>query len=514
MSFSMKAVIEELLRLADAEPVETPGLFFLACKISSADRWGWLREARAFLSDRQMSLNVVDVVDDDGFDFLDDDFDQVKMRALKVRIVKKPVSGVLRFLTTNGLRNTIAAQPAQIEAVDTVFVADVSEGTSTLGLVILAWDDSTASTQRNEEGVSPRTVVNDTSGSGLIPQRIPTWCPNDKTAQWLKDLLLPHAAQRLSLSLPDDLSVNEKQEVTASIRGGRKVAAVVPASSDQMWSSGIYNHLCAACKWVYCEARDAETRHALLTAELIRTWPTAATWAEGLKQILEGALEAAKTAYRLHLHEKGVDALKLMSDLRKGLTDDVRSVASQTALLSAGLWRDAAVAFGATALRVVTTTSTGTLGGIVLWITAAYLVVSCYLTCRSASKAVQATKDNEAAFRRRLYGAILAEEEYHALAGAHYSSAISEFYKFRRIVVGVYSLAVAALIVGGIGPDKVRGEAEKIWKRIEAYQSEKAAEPKKPEQPKRTEQPAQTEQPKQLTEQGQRKQPAIETQQQ
>ncbi|MBC9883238.1 hypothetical protein G8O24_38785, partial [Bradyrhizobium sp. INPA01-394B] len=145
---------------------------------------------------------------------------------------------------------------------------------------------------------------------------------------------------------------------------------------------------------------------------------------------------------RLHIQSKGVDAFKLMSDLRKGLADDVRSLANNTSSLSSGLWRDAAVAFGVIAVRLASTT----VGDWLLWMAAAYLLASCIFSCIAASSAVSGIVENEKSFRSRLYGPLLLDKEYEELAGKHYRQAESNFRWYRRFIVLAYLIVVAVLL--------------------------------------------------------------------
>ena len=112
-----------------------------------------------------------------------------------------------------------------------------------------------------------------------------------------------------------------------------------------------------------------------------------------------------------------------MSDLRKGLADDVRSLANNTSSLSSGLWRDAAVTFEVIAVRLASTT----VGDWLLWMAAAYLLASCIFSCVAASSAVSGIVENEKSFRSRLYGPLLLDKEYEELAGKHYRQAESNF---------------------------------------------------------------------------------------
>src|SRR5690606_26658117 len=146
---------------------------------------------------------------------------------------------------------------------------------------------------------------------------------------------------------------------------------------------------------------------------------------------------------RLHLQERGVDAFKLMADLRKSLAEDVKSVGAQTASLAAGLWRDAAVALGAYALRST--------GGNQKWLpvaAAVYLAISWYLGRRAASRAVNAIEKNEDTFRRHIFLPLLHSGEYETLAGSGYAAATKEFRRYRRLVATVYFVAIGFMLYG------------------------------------------------------------------
>ncbi|MBC9982165.1 hypothetical protein [Bradyrhizobium campsiandrae] len=430
----------EGLRQHAAGPVsETCDLYQQTITVSGAPFWQFLQAARLEAAEMGVTISVTDHSDD--YELLDDDLEEFSERAFSIRIVKVPHPDTLKFFTIDGFCRSAATESSRFESVENVLIAEIDFESTSAGLIVRPWiDDSSTSspTQSVDAAPSPRRLVNDMSGKGLVPTSVSTWIVADA---WLRDKILNVASYRLSLCLPDAVSIDDDGKAVAHLRSGRKViAAVAPLSS---WTSPeLLSTLSDVCEWIYLEGRDAETRHSLLSAELVRLWQTDSSWQDGLRESLEGAFASARTAYRLHIQSKGVDAFKLMSDLRKGLADDVRSLANNTSSLSSGLWRDAAVAFGVIAVRLASTT----VGDWLLWMAAAYLLASCIFSCIAASSAVSGIVENEKSFRSRLYGPLLLDKEYEELAGKHYRQAESNFRWYRRFIVLAYLIVVAVLL--------------------------------------------------------------------
>ncbi|MFL9503086.1 hypothetical protein ACJMQP_23760 [Rhodopseudomonas palustris] len=438
----MKVLVEELRQRAVGETIETCDLYQQSLQIDGEAFWALLQEVRRDADQLGISVSVTSAEQFDDYELLDDEFDSLPEKLVSIRFIKSPVPSVLRFFTIEGFCREISAQPDRFEAVDRIMVAELDFEERTDGLVVGPWlDDAAVSASRKQEVLpTPRRLVNDMSGKGLVPSNVRTWMLRDESV-WLKDRISQIAINRLALCLPDALSVDSEKGLLAHLRSGRKVEAHIDDLAS--WAdTSLVAILSEVCEWIYLEGRDAETRHSLLSAELVRLWRTNATWQVGLKEGLEGAFATAKTAYRLHVLSKGVDALKLMSDLRKGLSEDVRSLANNSASLSSGLWRDAAVAFGVVVVRL----STASVGDWLIWMAVVYLIASCIFSCVAASDAVNGIIENEVSFRSRLYGPLLLEKEYEELAGKHYRMAALRFYRYRVLIVVAYIAVISSLI--------------------------------------------------------------------
>lgn len=443
-----RVLLGELRARADGPVSESGSLFDVDVHLLDAESWAWLCRARDEAAERDLTLMLVDRNDGDGIDLLNEEFSPELAHRGRVRIVKAAIPKTLRFLTREGLEAALRQEPERFEAARIVLAAEIDEAYGTVGILFHPWEDAPPEPPQVLTSASPRRLTVDITGSGLVPSNATTWLAEDVGDTWYIETIIRVGSRRLALCMANEIVRDADNNIQAVLRGGRKVAAMLPEEADDRWGEEpLFSALNDAGAWIFCEGKEAESKHALLTAELARSWPANADWISGLRESLQGALEAARTAYRLHIHEKGVDALKLMSDLRNGLAADVRAVAAQTATLSAGLWRDAAIAFGATALRVV-------MGGASFWlpiVAAVYLAVSCYLNWRVTSGAVNAIAQNEKTFRERLYRPLLLEREYNELAGSRYTAVIREFRRYRWYVVATYVAAIVALLIVGFG---------------------------------------------------------------
>lgn len=444
MTSQTKSLAEGLRSHSVSPAIETCDIFQQATRIEDEANWQLLRAIRANAVSLGISISVTDNDLGDEYDLLDDEIENFSDRTFAIRIVKAQSDKTLKFLTVDGLVRAIQTEYSRIEDSAEIIVAELADDfrCEHTNIKIGPWPDGWTASSADEDGtVRPRRLVNDMSGKGLLPVSPRVWIIDETTDAWWSDKVRATAIQRLATCVPDAISFDSDGNLVAHVRSGRKIIALIEQNAGRLSDHAFHLLLSDVCRWVYLEGPDAETRHSLLASELVRLWPTDATWLQGLNESLGGSFEAARTAYRLHLQSKGVDALKLMSDLRKGLSDDVRTLASNTASLSSGLWRDAAVAFGVVVLKA----TTATLGAWLIWFAIAYLIASCAFTVVAANGAVNAIAENEKSFRSRLYAPLLLEKDYEELAAKHYRKALKNFEWYRFWIILAYGVAVAGL---------------------------------------------------------------------
>jgi hypothetical protein len=441
----MKLLAEGLRSHSISPATETCDIFQQATKIDDQADWQLLRAIRTNAVSLGISISVTDNDLGDEYDLLDDEIEDLSDRTFAIRIVKAQSGKTLKFLTIDGLVRAIQTECSRIENSAEIIVGELADDfhCEHTNVKLGPWpDDWIDSPVDKDDTVHPRRLVNDMSGKGLLPVSPRVWIIDETTDAWWSNKVRATAIQRLATCIPDAISLDSDGYLVAHVRSGRKIVALIEQSASQLGDRAFHLLLSDVCRWLYLEGPDAETRHSLLVSELVRLWPTEATWLQGLNESLGGSFEAARTAYRLHLQSKGVDALKLMSDLRKGLSDDVRALATNTASLSSGLWRDAAVAFGVVVLKA----TTATLGAWLIWFAIAYLIASCAFSVFAANSAVNGIAENEKSFRSRLYAPLLLEKDYEELAAKHYRKALRHFKWYRFCVILAYGAAVVGLV--------------------------------------------------------------------
>lgn len=436
---------QQLLKLlelrAEGDEFESVALYRQPILVTTSETWDALREFARLAKADSAELTVVE--GDDNYDLLADDLEFGAGRRVDVRVAKKSLPNALRFFRFRHVPSEMVRVPSEFERARVLKVADVQRDVLQFAaLEIISWNDPSDSAATSEVFANPRTVVSDQTGLGIVPLCAATWLVKGNEDPALAfDFAGNVVPYRLAMCLPSAVEPLE-DGLRAVARGKSKVSGPIEPVEHTVWDDRDFAvALSDAASWVYATSKEADNKQALLTAEIVRLWPGEGGWGRGLALCLSDAMESAKVAYRLHLHEKGADALKLMSELRKSLADDVKAVSAHSGALATGLWRDTAVAFGAFALKGL-----GTLEDWAFLVLASYLTVSWYFTSRPAVKSVEAIKNNEAVFRRRLYGSLVFDKEYDELAGRSYKESFDEFSAFRWLVTAAYVVVALAVL--------------------------------------------------------------------
>lgn len=444
--------IQTVHRVAEPPRPETAETAALARRtLRRLDEAAWLELRQAKQEALVDRVHLTLVQPPDLYDYLADE-DIPVAGDYELRIAKEQVAGELRFMEATTARASAVADPGDFESARTLRVADLDQPiTGVTGLSIVPWTAAIDEMAPQRFGVPARTV-RDYAKATTVPSNISTWLSVDEGPIGLHPFFGSLATQRLALSLPSSVE-GVPLHLIARLEGKIKAKSRVEAVDDPVWrDADLYRVLNEACLWLYGESKETSNKHALLTGEIARAW-TDGSWGAGLSRSLEDALVSAQVAYRLHLQEKGVDALKLMADLRKGVAEDVRGVSNQISALSAALWRDAAVALGTVALR-----NTGAVSDWVTFLVAIYLAVGGYLTLRWADQTVAAIGENELAFRRSLYKPLLTDSTYKELALDRYREVFREFRAFWRMIACIY-LAAIAVVLGTVGIPLLQADA-------------------------------------------------------
>jgi hypothetical protein len=163
----------------------------------------------------------------------------------------------------------------------------------------------------------------------------------------------------------------------------------------------------------------------------------------GLIGVLDHALASAREAFAFHLQEDSKEAIKSLGDLRKALQEEVARSQTATRDLLSALWRDAAIAGAAFALRSATTNSSAiniaSLGAATL------LFASLLTTVLSNWRFDVLAKQVRAQWRQRLY-AFMSEKQWIELVTQPVSRA-RWVYRFSIVpVFAVYAVLIGSLL--------------------------------------------------------------------
>lgn len=85
-----------------------------------------------------------------------------------------------------------------------------------------------------------------------------------------------------------------------------------------------------AAAWVFDNAREAEVKHILLSAEIARSGRADGEALQYFKENLAAALDCAKIAYQMAVSEITKDTLKSLGDLRKAVTEETSKATDAT----------------------------------------------------------------------------------------------------------------------------------------------------------------------------------------
>ncbi|NHN68225.1 hypothetical protein SAMN03159376_01857 [Pseudomonas sp. NFACC09-4] len=135
-----------------------------------------------------------------------------------------------------------------------------------------------------------------------------------------------------------NLTVSEMEKAGASIQVSLLAAEVVQDAAG----------------WVFDNAREAEVKHILLSAEIARSGRADGVLNQYLVEHLASALDCAKIAYQMSISEITKDTLKSLGDLRKAVTEETSKATDATRQAVAALGTTFTAGLGLIVARVTT----------------------------------------------------------------------------------------------------------------------------------------------------------------
>lgn len=363
----------------------------------------------------------------------------IEDESVTVRLTKKVEAEAAFFVTQKGFEAALSDADLMI-SIRRMWIAANFLPFATKACVYSPWGSAVVKKNIEETFDSPRRLVRDQSYQ-LTPLDIRPWyliVPGDETsdifAAWKEA-----AVRNLIFCLPTERRTSDASRQVV-LKGAKSAFADIDLSEPQ---SQLFGVLHEAVRWVYDQRRDTETKFHLLNNHLALYWPENAKWPMGLTGVLDHALASAREAFAFHLQDDSKEAIKSLGDLRKALQDEVARTQTATRDLLSALWRDAAIAGAAFALRSATTNSSvvnvASLGA------AALLFASLLTTVLSNWRFDVLAKQVRAQWRQRLY-AFMSDTQWAELVTRPISRARWVYRTSIAPVFAVYVILIIALL--------------------------------------------------------------------
>lgn len=303
-------------------------------------------ELRALCGSLGWSLQLFDRADElwVSADVLDSDFAPFRM------IIEKPVapSETLQLLS-----NQAFAQWLEIGHAAPCWRIARFAGSLVAGArVIQSWEGT-------QEPVvlpatkSPRALVKEFGNVRRVPEDVRAWLSPaiapEHFDQPAIQVWVRAASVALISCLPEEI---DAANGALKFRGPPRLTLPRFDASSDVLDCMTFNVLLGAAHWVFEHEREAEMRHILLAAELARSGVAADSAQAFLDQHLAHAWESAQIAYQMALAETGRDTLKVLSDLRKAVTEETAKLSDMSRQLTGSVAAAVATGIGLIAARV------------------------------------------------------------------------------------------------------------------------------------------------------------------
>lgn len=222
---------------------------------------------------------------------------------------------------------------------------------------------------------SPRALVKEFGNVRRVPEDVRHWlAPALETelfTQPVAQVWVRAASAALISCLPDEI---DAENGALKFRGPPRLTLPRFDVAADVLDHATFNTLMEVSRWLFEHEREAEMRHILLAAELARSGAAADSTLAFLRQHLAHAWESAQIAYQMALAETGRDTLKVLSDLRKAVTEETAKLSDISRQLTGSVAAAVATGIGLIAARVATN-APAALIAIVMLVVALYITM-------------------------------------------------------------------------------------------------------------------------------------------
>lgn len=200
----------------------------------------------------------------------------------------------------------------------------------------------------SEKTKSPRVLVRDLNVNRFVCEDIQIWLLRNKDIKYSNNVALnvwlKHCYKALIY-----IVANEIDPIDAKLKfyGPPRLSIAVSdecCRCDNQASFEIFINLQSALLWVFDNEKEVELKHGLLVADIAQSISIHNDDINTLLSNLNSSLDGAKIAYQASLSELGKDTLKILSDLKKTINEEMGKVNDVSRQLTGSL--AAALVFG------------------------------------------------------------------------------------------------------------------------------------------------------------------------
>ncbi|WP_114835623.1 hypothetical protein U0027_04495 [Agrobacterium tumefaciens] len=357
----------------------------------------------------------------------------------RIVITKPSLEGILMVVSLQGFKDLLHDA---VKLPSRWWVAGLSSPIRTWSLSFLPWErDEPPPVQIKTK--NPRFFVREYGADRKVPDEVGMWLLRNPdgdrgVADSYRKAWSRAATESLLRCLPNEI---DAENDVLRFRGPPRVALSAP-SHEELESFTLevaFDDLQHALSWVFENERDAETRHALLSAEIARSGIGPGVATDVVRQDIKLALEGARIAFEMSLASVGADTLKALGDLRKAVTEETSKVTEATRQTITAVSGALAVGLGLVAAKLTSTTN-------ILLIDALMLVAVSYvaMVIYSGWQFVRMQRKARREWQPRLYR-YLPDREYQRLVKD--PTAMAETAFLVAAWIGGGAIAILALVL-------------------------------------------------------------------
>lgn len=305
------------------------------------------------------------------------------------------------------------------------------------------WGGSTSYVE-SQATKSPRLLVKEAANLRTVPEDIRHWLLAEghslDASEPLHAIWAVHAFDSLSRCLASEIDVTGRK---LTFKGPPKLNLMMPERFQEGASIALedFEVVQEAAAWVFDNAREAEVKHILLSAEIARSGRADGEAHLYFKDNLSAALDCAKIAYQMSVSEITKDTLKSLGDLRKAVTEETSKATDATRQAIAAISTALTVGLGLIAARL-TLHINPYLISIVMMVALSYTALN-VISGRKFINIQRALRDD---WQPKLYR-FLSEAEFKKMVADPIKEAEDLFFKISRIGLILLAMVAAGVMI-------------------------------------------------------------------